>query len=148
MPQHDRDRLESLKAGILGAIATAVVFSTLLLINSSILAVRFEFLQELRIDNPGLTELIGGAIAAISGFLFGVTYRYVVRDDLNPHLKSGAVAAFGLVRGLAEVDAGLHLQSHNLWWFSLVTLESVLLFAIARIALDIAISQDWFKAFQ
>jgi hypothetical protein len=132
----------------LGAIATTVVFGTLLLINSSILAARFEFLRELRIDNPALTELIGGAIAAISGFLFGVTYRYIVRDDRNPHLKSGAVAAFGLVRGLAEVDAGLHLQSHNLWWFSLVTLESVLLFAIARIALDFAISQGWIDTFE
>jgi hypothetical protein len=148
MPQNDRDRIESLKAGILGAIATAVMFSTLLLINSSILAARFEFLRELRIDNPALPELISGAIAAISGFLFGVTYRYIVRSDRNPHLKSGAVAAFGLVRGLAQVDVGLHLQSHNLWWFSLVTLESVLLFAIARIALDIAISRDWVKAFQ
>jgi hypothetical protein len=148
MPQHDRDRIESLKAGTLGAIATAVMFSTLILINSSILAARFEVMQELRIDNPALPELISGAIAAISGFLFGVTYRYIVRGDRNPHLKSGAVAAFGLVRGLAQVDVRLQMQSHNLWWFSLVTLESVLLFAIARIALDIAISRDWVKAFQ
>jgi hypothetical protein len=148
MPQLDSDRIESLKAGILGALAAAAMFSILLLINNSILAVRFEFLQELHIDHLALPELISGAIAAMSGFLFGVTYRYIVRGDRNPHLKSGAVAAFGLVRGLAEVDAGLHLQSHNLWWFSLVTLESVLLFAIARVALDTAISRAWIKAFE
>lgn len=142
------DRLESFKAGILGAFTAAVVFSILLLINSSILAARFEVLRELRIDNPALPELIGGTIAAISGFLFGVTYRYIVRSDRNPHLNSGAVAAFGLVRGLAQVDAGLHLQSHNLWWFVAIAMESILLFAIARVALDIAIGRDWVKAFQ
>jgi hypothetical protein len=129
MPQLDRDRLESL-------------------INSSILPARFEALQELRIDHLAVTELISCAIAAISGFLFGITYRYIVRSDRNPHLNSGAVAAFSLVRGLAEIDAGLHLQSHNPWWFGLVVLESFLLFAIARVALDIAIGRNWVKTFQ
>ncbi len=148
MPQLDRDRLESLKAGILGAIATAMIFTILLLINSSILPARFEALQELRIDHLAVTELISCAIAAISGFLFGITYRYIVRSDRNPHLNSGAVAAFSLVRGLAEIDAGLHLQSHNPWWFGLVVLESFLLFAIARVALDIAIGRNWVKTFQ
>lgn len=62
------DRLESFKAGILGAFTAAVVFSILLLINSSILAARFEVLRELRIDNSSLLELISLAIAAISGF--------------------------------------------------------------------------------
>jgi hypothetical protein len=148
MLQLDSDRIESLKAGILGAFSSAVMFSILLLINSSILAARFEVLQELRVVNLSLTESIGGAIAAISGFLFGVTYRYIVRSDRNPHLNSGAVAAFGLVRGLSQVDAALHLQSHNLWWFVLGTLESILLFAIARVALDMAIARGWVKAFQ
>ncbi len=142
------DRLESFKAGILGAFAAAVMFSILLLINSSILASRFEVLRALRIDNSSLLELISLAIAAISGFLFGVTYRYIVRSDRNPHLNSGAVAAFGLVRSLAQVDTGLHLQSHNLWWFVAIAMESILLFAIARFVLDIAISWGWIEAFQ
>jgi hypothetical protein len=143
----ESDRIESLKAGTCGALAAAITFSALLVTNSSILAVGFELLRELRVDNLALTEAIGLAIAAISGFLFGVTYRYIVRGDRNPHLQSGAVLAFGLVRGLAQVDAGLHTQA-NLWLLGVAALESILLFAIARLALDLAIGRGWVKVFQ
>lgn len=50
-------------------------------------------------------ENIGGlfireAITFISCALFGVTYRYTIRRNLeNIQLKTGTVAAFGLVRG-------------------------------------------------
>ncbi|NJN88715.1 MAG: hypothetical protein HC881_23575, partial [Leptolyngbyaceae cyanobacterium SL_7_1] len=51
-----------------------------------------------------LPMLLQGAIALATGFLFGVSYRYIVRQDENSHLKSGAILAFGIIRGLAQID--------------------------------------------
>ncbi|MBO9998458.1 MAG: hypothetical protein J7641_05530 [Cyanobacteria bacterium SID2] len=84
------------------------------------------------------------ATVFFSGFLFGMTYRYAVRDDNNPHLKSGVVLAFGLVRGLAEIEGssnGLSIELANL----LPLFESLGLFAIAGILLDSAIRHQWVK---
>lgn len=90
--------------------------------------------------------VIGGSIAAFSGFLFGITYRYVIRQDHNPHLKSGAVLAFGLVRGLVQVECGL--QAHlPLLSLAISAGESILLFAIARTGVDLTIQQGWVKPF-
>ena len=52
-------------------------------------------------DNNTLVETaVSLAGVLVSCFLFGLTYRYIVRRDLeNTNLKAGAVAAFGLVRG-------------------------------------------------
>ena len=52
-------------------------------------------------DNNTLVETaLSLAGVLVSCFLFGLTYRYIVRRDLeNTNLKAGAVAAFGLVRG-------------------------------------------------
>jgi hypothetical protein len=142
------DRLESLKAGTYSALASALAFTVLLATNSSILAARFESLQELRIENFSLAEMIGLAIASASGFVFGITYRYIVRSDRNSHLKSGAVMAFGLVRGLAQIDSRLHIPSPNIWLLGLLGLESLLLFAIAGIALDLAMESSLIKPSQ
>jgi hypothetical protein len=52
---------------------------------------------------PG--ELLSLASALACCALFGVAYRYVVREDGgNPHLRGGAVAAFGLVRAAGGLD--------------------------------------------
>ncbi|KAF8379959.1 hypothetical protein HHK36_027425 [Tetracentron sinense] len=51
------------------------------------------------------------AITFISCALFGVTFRYTIRRDLdNIHLKTGASAAFGVVKGLAALGAGPPLE--------------------------------------
>lgn len=57
-------------------------------------------------ENPfGLNSLISVGVILTTCVLFGVTYRYVIRRDLgNNELKSGAVGAFALVRGLAQID--------------------------------------------
>jgi hypothetical protein len=84
------------------------------------------------------------AIAALSGFLFGVTCRYAIRQDENPHLSSGVVLAFGLVRGLAQVNG----QDLSLSIFPLVVfavLESILLFAVAYAGLSMAMRIGWVK---
>lgn len=140
------ERIESIKAGSLAALAIAVAFS-LTTLSNSVLAQQFKPLSGLQATNLNMPLLVSGAIATLAGFLFGVTYRYVIREDRNPHLKSGAVLAFGLVRGLAQIDVGLNLQG-TLLPFIVLAVESILLFAIARLVLDLAIQQVWIKPFR
>ena len=46
-------------------------------------------------------QLLSVSTGLATCFLFGVVYRYIVAsDEANPQLKGGAVAAFGLTRGL------------------------------------------------
>jgi 6,7-dimethyl-8-ribityllumazine synthase len=93
---HDRlERIESIKAGSLGGIAAGVVFDVTIAIDHLIANESSRSLLAL-----GLATMI----AIVSGFLFGITYRYVIRTDQNDHLNSGAVLAFGLVRGFAQID--------------------------------------------
>lgn len=79
----------------------------------------------------------------ISCALFGVTFRYTVRRDLdNVQLKAGTSAAFGLVRGFAALGAEklLELDASSLVSFSIdgtvLVFESIFIFLSASIALD------------
>ncbi|NET97303.1 MAG: hypothetical protein F6K05_31050, partial [Okeania sp. SIO1H2] len=94
------ERIESLKAGTIAGISLFLTSGAIAFGNSLFLAHKFELLADLEIIALGWNFLFQCAIAFISGFLFGVTYRYIIRQDSNPHLKSGAVVAFGSVRGL------------------------------------------------
>jgi hypothetical protein len=87
---------------------------------------------------------VQGAIVLLSGFLFGVTYRYVVRQDANPQLKAGAILAFGFVRGLAQVGEMNQLDAAGA---GVRILESLLLFVAAGFVLDWAIQRDWVQSF-
>lgn len=138
------ERLESLKAGCFGVLSATIAFSTIFLLNQFLVLHGSEF-APLRSQSP-LTTAASGAIAMLSGFLFAVTYRYIIRHDRNPHLRSGAVLAFGLVRGLAQLEAELQSQIALLPAVILLG-ESVALFAIARVVLDWAIEQNWIKPF-
>ncbi|HEY9599409.1 MAG TPA: hypothetical protein V6D33_17230, partial [Cyanophyceae cyanobacterium] len=68
------------------------------------------------------------------------------RDDKNPHLKDGAVLAFGLVRGLAPVEIQAQFTD-SIWLWGVLGIESIGCFAIARFTLDWAIHQHWVKPF-
>jgi hypothetical protein len=68
-----------------------------------------------------------------------MTYRYIIRTDRNHHLKSGAVLAFGLVRGLAQVEV-TDFALDRLLLNGVLVVESLLVFAIARYALDYALA--------
>lgn len=137
------ERIESVKAGSVAGLSLFTAYGAMTLGNQLVLASQFEVLANLQITN-GFSLLVGGAIAWISGFLFGIAYRYIIRTDQNSHLNEGAVLAFGLVRGLAQVDMGLNCPS-ILWSSGVLGIESVLLFAIARFTLDWAISNGWVK---
>ncbi len=136
---HDRlERIESVKAGSLSGLATGIGYGAI------------EILDRLLFSGQSLSILSLGLavpIAIASGFLFGVTYRYIIRTDRNDHLNSGAVLAFGLVRGLAQVDvSGWDLAEIGL--NGLAVVENVLLFTIARYTLDYALAVRWVLPFK
>jgi hypothetical protein len=143
----DLERIESLKAGIIGSGAAGATFAITTLVHQ-LLSLQAESLPTIPIASfTHLQTAIAGAIALLSGFLFGLTYRYIVRTDQNSHLKSGAVLAFGLVRGFATIEDLIVRQSE--WgWLAVRVTESILLFAIAQMALDWAMRQKWIKPFQ
>lgn len=135
------ERLESLKAGVIGGLSLCLAFLITSLVNILVLARYFPPLASLQ------TEInwhwwLSGAIAGFSGLLFGVTYRYIIRTDQNPQLKSGGVLAFGLVRGLTQIDCTQAMLPDFI-----LAGESVLWFAMGAIALDTAIQIGWIKPF-
>ncbi|MGP1387385.1 MAG: hypothetical protein ACTS2F_27745 [Thainema sp.] len=160
------ERFESLKAGLLGGAIALFIFISLLILHeefadsiSTTVAKLITTLQAPTSAEPIIIMLwprltrtvwISGAIAGFSGFLFGATYRYILRQDTNTHLKSGAVLAFGLTRGLAQAD--LSYQCSDAWLSATVsaglfTLEGILLFAAIRVGLDWAFRSKWIRPF-
>lgn len=146
-----QERFESLKAGILAGTLAGAVFGLLMVINQFLF---FPGLPErwiapilVNADVPALLAMGRSVlIATISGFLFGVAYRYVIRSDTNPQLQSGAVLAFSLVRGLAQIDTGVGITDTTLP-FVLIAIESGLMFSCDRIVLNQALHRGWIKPF-
>jgi hypothetical protein len=144
------ERVESLKAGSVAAFSCLLAFGSIALVNSLILAQRWDALAGLQVREIDLNFGLRGLMALVGGFLFGVTYRYAIRCDTNPQLKSGVVLAFGLVRAFGQLDAGLSFEAgkmpglQELLPFAVVGVESVVLFAIAGLVLDWAIVFEGF----
>ena len=124
------ERIESLKVGAITAVSFSVAYGLVLVCRL--------VLSELAIAPlavpTGIELLVKGAVAWLSGFLFGVTYRYTVNSNQNPFLKDGVVLAFALVRGLAPIEV-LSDWSQSVILIILVV-ESLFCFAIARFTLD------------
>jgi hypothetical protein len=140
------ERLESLKAGVIGSISLGLDFLSNSCINILWITKYFPILSYEQIDLVNLQMLLNGMIAGFSGFLFGVTYRYIIRLDANPHLKTGGVWAFGLVRGLTQIEVGWNINNSVLP-FLILAGESILWFALAAFVLDTAILRKWLKPF-
>jgi hypothetical protein len=139
------ERLESIKAGSCGAIAAGIGYGAVAIgVDWFARSGMFNSLPTLTFDLNTLVQL---AIAATGGFLFGMTYRYIIRTDRNHHLKSGAVLAFGLVRGLAQVEV-TDFALDRLLLNGVLVVESLLVFAIARYALDYALAVRWIAPFK
>lgn len=141
MPNLVTERIESAKAGIVGAVVFAVTELVITVVNG----LMFHLAAEFNFWATNGVELTHIAIGLVSGFLFGVTYRYIIRDDRNSHLNDGAVLAFGLVRGLALIERNLVLT--ELLSLSIFVIQSIICFAIARFLLDLAISGKFIKPF-
>ena len=143
VPSLVTERIESVKAGIVGAGTFAVAELIFFLARAtSIYAFPTYNLTPVFLNGEFLLQV---AIGAVSGFLFGVTYRYIIRGDRNSHLNDGAVLAFGLVRGLALIENNLVLSELVSLIFLIV--QSIICFAIARFVLDLAISSKFIKPF-
>ena len=140
------ERFESIKAGLLSSAAFTLAYIAIVLINHFWLVNISLQLTPLKIA-IGTDLLFKLAVSCLSGFLFGITYRYIIRKDDNSHLSEGAVLAFGLVRGLATVEGKDDLLE-IFWCFSLLTIESLICFAIARFTLDFALHQAWIKPYK
>ncbi|WP_295616580.1 hypothetical protein [Chamaesiphon sp. GL140_3_metabinner_50] len=135
--QNRLERIESVKAGSLGGIVAGIGYGLTIAIERYILSNSARSLVSLGLE---------AAIAIVSGFLFGVTYRYIIRADRNDHLNSGAVLAFGLVRGLASVDVS-KFELAQIWIDALIVGKSILMFEIARYAIDYALAISWILPF-
>ncbi|XP_030951793.1 uncharacterized protein LOC115975229 [Quercus lobata] len=79
----------------------------------------------------------------ISCALFGVTFRYTIRRDLdNSQLKTGTSAAFGFVKGLAMLGSGPPLELNTGSFLShafdgaVYVSENLFLFVFASVGLD------------
>ena len=142
MPSLVTERIESVKGGLIGAGAFTLAKLLFLLIQGLVIGLIPVLKTDVVINWTWGIEL---AIGAVSGFLFGVTYRYIIRSDRNSHLKDGAVLAFGLVRGLALVEKNLVLS--ELLFLGGLVLQSIVCFAIARLILDLAIARMLIKPF-
>jgi hypothetical protein len=132
------ERIESVKAGSLSGLAAGIAYGTIAGV-SRYLSIGHSL--------PLASIVVEIAIAVSGGFLFGVTYRYIIRTDRNDHLNSGAVLAFGLVRGLAQIDVR-SLDFDRLWLTGGLVAESILLFAVARYTLDYALTARWISPFK
>ena len=144
MPSLVTERIESVKAGIVGAGGFAIAELVVFLARSLIIAPVVE--PDWATSAWNFEWLLQLAIGIVSGFLFGVTYRYIIRDDHNSHLNDGAVLAFGLVRGLALVEGNFNLAA--LLSLIILVMQSIICFAIARLILDLAISRKLIKPFK
>lgn len=129
------ERWESLKASGIGALATTLT------------AIALAILADPAVGHhlaPGALApawVVDWAIAGLAGALFGLTTRYAQREDRNGHLTSGTVLAFGLVRGLAQTEAATLLTQPLTLLYPVGT--SLLLFAVAQLALEGAIAASW-----
>lgn len=130
-----QERIESVKAGLIAAIAGGL--TTLFF-----WGIKIAFTDV----SPTPESILAIAITIFCAFLFGITYRYIIRQDANPHLRSGALGAFALVRGLSQIEAtwgdALPLIS-----YAVMLGESFGLFAIAQLTLDWTIDRGFVKPF-
>ena len=133
--KHDHkqfERLESVKAGILTGLAIAAIAGIGAVVNPE-----FMRLPTIALDV---------SIAGFSGGLFGITYRHLVSKGQDEHLKSGAIGAFALVRGLAQAEL-FWVYRANLWAVGIAIVESFVMFGVAALLLYFALKAHWVQPF-
>lgn len=102
---------------------------------------------------PGVQGILSLGASAAACLLFGVTYRYAVRQDaMNVQLRGGVVAAFGLVKALgaadviqATADAGDALSVAVVGNSALYAAQCMLVFGFSAAALEAGFSIGWVK---
>jgi hypothetical protein len=94
---------------------------------------------------PPLETLLTICTSLITCVLFGVVYRYIIASDpANPQLKGGAVAAFGLTRGLVLAQGTImsaeQVDGEVLAAAGLLAGQSMFLMAFAAAAVELALT--------
>ncbi|MFH7243265.1 MAG: hypothetical protein ACHWZW_10495 [Spirulina sp.] len=140
--QASQDRMASVQAAGLTGLIAGVVGAKLLLLHRAA-ALGWMAAAASTLDGlAGATFWISVAIAALSGALFGITYRYAVRQDTSSYLRSGVIFAFSLVRGLALVNVGAAITMMG-WPFLIAITESLLMFSVTAAVLELALRRGW-----
>ncbi|PNH03293.1 hypothetical protein TSOC_010662 [Tetrabaena socialis] len=146
------ERAESVKGALIAAVAGLFAQLPLVLLTSDSGAAASG-------SAAALSSALSLVAALSAAFLFGVTYRYAVRNDSsNKQLRLGLVAAFGLVRTTGAADVlqaaaagaggdGSPLSLAVIGPAALYALESMLLFGFASVAIEAAFSQGFLKRF-
>ncbi|XP_020114992.1 uncharacterized protein LOC109728868 [Ananas comosus] len=123
----NRERIESLKAAAISSVV------------GTLASLPISFYQA----NSFSQLIVHLSVVFISCALFGVTFRYTIRRDIdNIQLKTGTSAAFGLVKGLAAVEAAKPSELNIDSFISLSVdgavylAENIFVFLSAAIALD------------
>lgn len=130
------ERLESLKAGAIGAGAIALFWIGLTLFA--------EPLDSFSLENQGIRAIA----IAVSGFLFGVTYRYAVGNTFDIQVELGVIFAFAGVRGLAFFESIILPADDFVNLFVTATgfvLKALGEFAIAGLIVGFSLRQNWIK---
>mmetsp|Transcript_15224 Transcript_15224/g.45948 ORF Transcript_15224/g.45948 Transcript_15224/m.45948 type:complete len:312 (-) Transcript_15224:328-1263(-) len=98
---------------------------------------------------PPLPVVANLAAVTVSSALFGVIWRYVVREEdaLDLHLRGGCIAAFGLTSGLwqsaALINSATEISADTLAQAALVSGQAMLQFAAAAAVVEYAIDKGW-----
>jgi len=138
------ERLESIKAALVSGLVSGIVALGVLVGQRVVVAGWVAGGLSLRSGLGAVTAGVGLVVAGVSGGLFGLTYRYAVRQDANPQLKQGVVGAFALVRGLAQVDGSSALAQRG-WPYGIAVGESMVMFGLAALALEVALNRHWIR---
>ena len=146
------DRIESFKAGFLGLIASVFAFFAIAILHHFLQnSLTVQLISSFELGNPFIL-LIKLSMIGFSGFLFAVTYRYIVRRDRNSHLKSGAILAFACIRSFGTIERDLSALTllpltQMAFAIAILLLENIAWLAIVQSILETAIQNKWIAAF-
>ena len=96
------ERIESAKVAIAGGLTAGFIALVWLLLNRYVQGELSWAVLQGGWNLANLTLLVNGAIAALSGSLFALTYRYAIRQDDNPQSRSGRESRSGTIRVQAK----------------------------------------------
>ena len=141
----DQERIQSAKVGVAATLAGAIADAPIALLTQT-----QAFQPQWEFDHDAL---------ALTLALFGVVYRYAVRNDDNPMLKQGVVGAFVLTRALSALtvspqctalplSCGLplgYLDWKMIAQLTLTSVESAIAFGVAALALEFGFDKGWLR---
>ena len=156
----DAERMETAKAGTAAAAGGVLCSLPVAVVTAAATAAAATATSGGSASQPLIDAVVYLGGAAASAFLFGLVYRYALRQDMtNVQLKGGVVAAFGLVRGIGQATEILQNGGSTTPVGTTVNVEvvlgtaaaamgeSMLLFGFASVALEFAFQRGIVKPF-